>query len=323
MNILLSMPHDGQSNFYIIDALRDLGHEVFFIDHRHDMKNCLNAIPQIMEHIKIDLFLCLYLVPSKTYSADVIRQLKVRFPQTKYVSWLFDATIDNILAPDNKALIDIIKEYDYFLTVADGQVKQFRDNNVNAYWVQEGASMFTWALPRKDKRFDISFIGQIGHPKIHTDRLPLLEKIIDNYDKTVIYGPFYKVDSEKIMSHHSGRPTYDDVEHALIVSNSKINLSHSGWSDINHYMSARTYRLMANEGFVLANRTNGIEDIFIENKEIVLYNSIEECLDKIRYYLVHDTEREKIALAGNSKVLDNYTFHHSISKMFKIMKDNK
>ena len=311
MNILLSMPHDGQSNHYIIDSLQEMGHKVIFVDHRHNIEHAAKSVPQIMKYENIDMMLVLYLVPTLTYDVNYIRHLKVQFPQAKYVSWCFDATIDGLRVPENDALVDIIKEYDYFFTVCDGQVEDLKAKGVNAFWAKEGASPNAIVYHGLEKEYDVSFIGQIGHPRIHKERLPLLKNIIRRFDKTLIAGPLL-VNDEDIIPYHLKRPTYTDHEHARIVAKSKVNLAHSGWPDINHYFSARTYRLMSNGGFVLANHTKGIEDIFEVGKEIVTYKDTKECLEKIKFYIENDTEREEIARAGRVRTMDRFTFRHSL-----------
>ena len=321
MNILLSMPQDGQSNHYMIDALQDMGHNVIFVDHRRDIEQAAKIVPQILQHENIDIMLVLYLVPTKTYDVNYIKHLKVNFPQVKYVSWCFDATMDGLRVPENDALLEIIKEYDYFLTVCDGQVEELQSKGVNAFWVQEGATKFTAYCKDyvQNQIYDVSFIGQMGHPRIHKERVPLLRKIISRYDNTLIAGPLLSDIGEDLISHHLKRPTYTDLEHSRIVAQSKINISHSGWSDINHYFSARTYRLMANGGFVLANYSEGIEDIYNIGKEIVTYKTHDECLEKIAYYLEHEEEREDIAHAGYLKTMTDYTFHNSFKRMFEVV----
>jgi len=285
MNILLSMPNDRQSNDYIINALQDMGHRVIHIDHRNHFDHAIKVVPQALKQENIELFLALYLTPTKTYPADFIKQMKVRFPHVKYASWSFDTTMDGKFIPENEMLLEIIREYDYFFTVCDGQVEELREKGVNAHWVREGASNYSFDLNSvEEKIYDVSFIGQVGHPKVHTDRMTLLKKVTERFENTLIVGPFYTQDQE-ILKFHLLRPNYNEVEHARIVAQSKVNISNSGWADINHYFSARTYRLMMNGGFVLANHSEGIEDIFEVDKEIVTFKSHKECLEKIKYYL--------------------------------------
>jgi len=39
-------------------------------------------------------------------------------------------------------------------------------------------------------------------------------------------------------------------------------------------------------------------------------------MDKVRYYLKNEDEREKIAIAGQKKVLEHYTYKKQMEKIF-------
>jgi spore maturation protein CgeB len=51
---------------------------------------------------------------------------------------------------------------------------------------------------------------------------------------------------------------------------------------------------------------NAHERIFEPGKEAVFYDSTEDAIEKIKYYLQHDNEREKIARAGFARVHRDY-----------------
>jgi spore maturation protein CgeB len=321
MRILLSAPNDGQTNNYLINALQTMGHEVFFIDHRANFQNAVESLPEFIKMIMPDMFLCLYLVPGKTYPADYIKMLKGKFPNLKYASWIFDVTMNLMPCNENKEFVAIIKEYDYFFTTVDGQVESFREQGVNAYHLHEGCDPFTIAfLKDYPQDIDVSFIGQLGHPQVHQYRIPILKEVVRNFTNTRLYGPVYQMD-EDLMRCHVGRPTFNDVEHSRVVARSKVNLGLSGWPEAKGGFSARNYRILAASGFLLANRGNHIEDYFIENEEIVLFDDKKDCIEKIKYYLKHDVERLEIAQKGRERVLRDYTFVQSFARMFKIISE--
>lgn len=71
---------------------------------------------------------------------------------------------------------------------------------------------------------------------------------------------------------------------------------------------ARPYEITACGGFTITNRAAVFGEPFIENKEIVYFNSASDLIDKIRYYLSHDEERESIAEAGYRRTLKDHSF---------------
>jgi len=76
---------------------------------------------------------------------------------------------------------------------------------------------------------------------------------------------------------------------------------------------------MMSGGFVLHNETNNIKSYFKEGKEIVTYRDADDLLRRISYFLEHEKERKAIAKAGRERVMKDYTFKHSISRILDCM----
>jgi len=65
----------------------------------------------------------------------------------------------------------------------------------------------------------------------------------------------------------------------------------------------------------------GIGSIFTEDKDIVYYDSLEEAVDKIRYYLKNDRERERIAIRGLRTVHNGHAAIHRVDHLEEIIYD--
>ena len=59
----------------------------------------------------------------------------------------------------------------------------------------------------------------------------------------------------------------------------------------------------------------GIYDVFQEDVDMIYYNSHEECLEKIKYYLDNDDERRKIAYSGQKKVMEKHTIKSRMDEL--------
>lgn len=59
---------------------------------------------------------------------------------------------------------------------------------------------------------------------------------------------------------------------------------------------------------LVTDRKDNLADMFEPDVEVVSYGSAEECAEKVRYLLEHDSEREAIAAAGQNRVLRDHTF---------------
>jgi len=81
---------------------------------------------------------------------------------------------------------------------------------------------------------------------------------------------------------------------------SKINLSfltHSNHDEFAH----KSFEIAACGGFLLAERSEGHAQRFVEDEEAVFFSTIEECVEKIRRYLPDAPARARIAAAGRER----------------------
>lgn len=94
---------------------------------------------------------------------------------------------------------------------------------------------------------------------------------------------------------HSGVDSLKEMP--LIFKLSKINLNITVRS-IASGLPQRIWDVLACGGFLITNYQPEIDEYFKNGEQIVTYNSYEELVDKVNYYMVHDKEREKIAYNG-------------------------
>ena len=123
-----------------------------------------------------------------------------------------------------------------------------------------------------------------------------------------------------------GLPTLNACNHGtvdyhtqmpLVFAGSRINLNISLRS-IHSGIPLRVLDIMACGGFVLSNRQPEITEYFEEGVEIVTFGSMEECIDKVHYYLSHEEERRQIAEAGYRKVKNEFSYEAGLARLFGV-----
>lgn len=75
---------------------------------------------------------------------------------------------------------------------------------------------------------------------------------------------------------------------------------------------------------MLGERTEEHLALFDEGKEAAFFGSAEEMLDKIRYYLKHDGERQRIAAAGRERCLmSDYSQHGRMKEILHAVETSR
>ena len=78
---------------------------------------------------------------------------------------------------------------------------------------------------------------------------------------------------------------------------SKINLSFITHANMDEFVH-KSFEIAGCGGFLLAERSEGHLQRFVENEEAVFFSTIEECVAQIKRYLPDEAARTRIAAAG-------------------------
>ncbi len=109
-----------------------------------------------------------------------------------------------------------------------------------------------------------------------------------------------------------------------IFNKSKINIGFSGCAtDDNEQrilqIRLRDFEIPMSGGFYLVEYFSELEEFYDIDKEIVCYRNKHDMLEKIKYYLTHDKEREKIRIAGYNRARRDHTWKRRFETAFKTM----
>jgi glycosyltransferase involved in cell wall biosynthesis len=105
-------------------------------------------------------------------------------------------------------------------------------------------------------------------------------------------------------------------EHTKFLNSGLMVVQNSRWGEI----TRRIFEGMACGKLVLTDRLKAdkmLEKLFIEGQEIVFYDDIVDCINKMNFFATHETEREGIAKRGMKKVLENHTQKQRVDFILK------
>jgi len=123
----------------------------------------------------------------------------------------------------------------------------------------------------------------------------------------------------QIMPHKFvNRNGLSGMEYGDFLNSGIIVFQQSRWKEI----TRRVFEGMACGKLVITDRlpeTTHIDDLFVENEDIVYYDSLAECVSKINYYLSEEgkSERNRISLNGHNKVMANHTQAQRVDTIIK------
>ena len=129
------------------------------------------------------------------------------------------------------------------------------------------------------------------------DRIMLLSRLGKQFrTKYFSYREYPEID----YAQYSGPLLYDEAMFKMFKA-SKINLNITS-RQITSGISLRALDIMGAGGFLLSNWQEELMENFTPGVDFVYYDSIEDALEKCRYYIEHEDERRTIARNGHNAV---------------------
>lgn len=225
---------------------------------------------------------------------------------------------------------DMCRHFDYSITVDKDSVKKYHNIGYKNVILSQWAT-YPPRYPKLDlpPGYDVSFVGQP-----HGNRRETIKKIKDAGISVAAFGYGWKETGWRkrwnrkfknlpFLQLNKGKISHDEM--IAVFNRSRINLNLSASSDENaaDQMKARNFEVPSCGGFLLTGRVPHLEDYFDVGKEIVCYDSEEDMIDKIKYYLSNEDERMRIAEAGYRRTLRDHTYEKRFRDVFSKVKTKK
>lgn len=102
-----------------------------------------------------------------------------------------------------------------------------------------------------------------------------------------------------------------------VFKNSRINLNITLRS-IETGIPQRCIDIMGSHGLLLTNYQKDLDEYFKDQENILIYRSVEEAYEKVKFYLSHESLRKKIEDRGYETVKQHFNYSELLKKMMKI-----
>ncbi len=113
-----------------------------------------------------------------------------------------------------------------------------------------------------------------------------------------------------------GITTHVQMPRVFRLSKINLNITMKG---IQTGLPLRIWDVLGCGGFLLTNYQAEIPAYLEIGKDLECYESIEDCVEKAKYYLQHDDLRREIAANGYQKVKTMHTYEHRVLEMLSVL----
>ena len=208
------------------------------------------------------------------------------------------------------------------------------DNVILTQWACNTFDYMNLNLPKK---YEIIFVGQP-----HGSRREWIKDIVksginikywgygwNNIPNKFIFKSFWYLPKKislfrqyylKLLNKIKNSTRISQREMIMVFNQSKINLNLSNSStNQSQQIKGRNFEIPGCGGFMLTNYVEHLENYYKIGKEVICFNDLKDLKEKIKYYLVHEDEREKIAKAGYIRTIKEHTYEKRFIYIFKKM----
>ena len=221
------------------------------------------------------------------------------------VSYMIDNPFGTRQDPGWRLYMKDIQHYDLHVVQRDANIADYKSRGardvIKIQTAYEPTIHFPppagWSDANRDR--EVSFIGTP-----YDNRAEFLTRLWKEFGLpvTVSGGLVWKrhLSPEAVAAMYRGHGELFRDAYREGIWRSKINLSfltHANKDEFTH----KSFEIAACEGFLLAERSEGHLQRFVEDEEAVFFSTIEECVAKIRRYLPDEAARARIAGAGRAR----------------------
>lgn len=174
-------------------------------------------------------------------------------------------------------------------------------------------------LMSRERDIDVIFVGAL-----HRGKMPFLAQVKRALGKRCRMHGLATVKQNLYFNARYGLPGWvtsiRQSEYVPLYQRAKIgfNIHNRGKYTVGSY---RLFELPANGVMQISDGDEYLGGFFEEGREIVGYRSIDDLVDKIRYYLDHDEERQRIAAAAYRRIMRDYRIKHVLHRAVDLIRE--
>jgi spore maturation protein CgeB len=272
---------------------------------------------QIINQIKRNGFDLVWIDKGLTISANTLCKIKTIQPSCPSISYNPDDIMNR--RTQSRRYITALPFYDFVITTKTFNVMEVKNlgaqNVIYVGCAYDPHTHHPWNLIDSEKQewgCEVGFTGAF-----EADRYKRMLVISNTEQEVVVRGPNWER-YEKRHSFLTIKPGFIAGDnYAKAISATRINLGFLCKVNRDSH-TTRSVEIPACGAFMLAERTGEHLELFEEGKEAEFFETDQELIDKVKYYLKHEGERQRIAQAGRERCLrSGYSNHERIKDILR------
>jgi len=267
----------------------------------------INNFIQELSKIKPDVF---FVLKNEHITPNVFQGIKRVSPRTKIIMWYGDQRGDRVVP-----LISARAKYLDSILITNKSQKQI--GLYHQVGIKHVGTFYHSFCPEEFKEWECDVDKEVffGGSNFNSNKFPLskLRKEfivrVNRKFNLVVYGgkwPFHS------------KPWVMRDQYAKVLRRASINLGINHY-DVYSYYNRRLFESVASGRLHITYRINGMEKHFLPGKHLITFNTVEDGLQKIKYYLNHPGKREEIAKMGRAHALEYHSWPVRIKQFKKVL----
>ena len=166
-----------------------------------------------------------------------------------------------------------------------------------------------------EKKYDVSFIGQKHGVRADGSfvRAEVIDALMNAGINVQLFGNYWDGYSNwgGYLRH------FPKVLEVFNQSKICLNISNPWHVGTLAQIKGRHFEIPQICAMQICTPADDIESYFEDGKEIVVARGVDNLIEKIKYYLEHENERELIAAMGHKRMLDDHQWSHRLQYIFE------
>jgi spore maturation protein CgeB len=147
-----------------------------------------------------------------------------------------------------------------------------------------------------------------------------LNQFTGKYSSEIEKAKKYSFFPYSLKLKNSLQPAVYGKEMYNVIKSSKVILNIHADSSPRYASNMRLFETTGVGSCLLTDWKENINELFKEDEEVVTYRNAKECVDKAKWLLDHDSERELIAKKGQQRTFSSHLYEHRVPEFLDIIK---